>query len=65
MFLKKIPNNGLIKYGNVFFVHTAPRTTEGTIISNLGELEAFKIAFATDLELRDIREYFGIFSKEG
>ena len=56
---------GLIIYGNVCLNHTAPRTTDGTIISNLGEFEAFKIAFATVFELSEVGEYFGIFSKEG
>jgi len=45
--LNDFPNIGLIRYGNVFFNHTAPRTTAGTIISNLDEFDAFKIAFAT------------------
>jgi len=62
--LKDFPNNGLMKYGNVFFIHTAPRTTDGTMISSLGEFDAFKIVFATVLELSDIGEYFGIFSNE-
>lgn len=53
-----------MKYGNVLFIHTTPLTTDGTIISNLGELAAFKIALATVLELSDIEEYFGILAKE-
>ena len=54
-----------MRYGNVFLSHTAILTGDGTIISNLGEFDAFSIAFATDFELRDVGEYFGIFSKEG
>ena len=63
--LKDFPNIGLIKYGNVFFIHTAPRTIDGTMISSLEEFAALKIAFATVLELSDVDEYFGIFSNEG
>ena len=55
-----MPKIGFIKYGNVFFIHIAPRTTEGTIISSRGEYAALKIAFATVLSLRDMGEYFGI-----
>ncbi len=45
--------------------YTAIRTIEGVMISSLDEFEAFTIAFATVLELRDVGEYFGIFSKDG
>ena len=54
---------GLIKYGNVFFIHTAPLTTDGTIISNLGEFAAFRIAFATVLELSEVGRKFWHFFK--
>jgi hypothetical protein len=62
--LKDIPKIGLIRYGNVCFIHTAPLTADGTIISNLEELAALKIAWATVLELSDVGEYFGILAKE-
>ena len=45
------------------FNHTAILTTDGVIISSLDEFAAFTIALATVLELRDVGEYFGIFSK--
>ena len=64
-FLKDFPSIGLIRYGKVFFIHTAPRTTDGTIISNLEEFDAFRIAFATVFELREVGENFGIFSNDG
>ena len=63
--MKAFPIIGLIKYGNVFFNQTTPLTTDGTIISNLEEFAAFRIAFATVVELRDIGENFGIFSNDG
>ena len=54
--MKDFPSIGLIKYGNVLFIHTAPLTTDGTMISNLEEFAAFRIAFATVLELNDVEE---------
>jgi len=44
----------------VCFNHTAPLTNDGTIISSLGEEDAFTITFATVFELSDVGEYFGI-----
>ena len=64
-FLNAEPKMGLIRYGKVLFNQTAILTTEGTIISNLGELDAFKIAFATVSALSDVGEYFGIFENDG
>jgi len=55
---------GLIRYGKVCFVQTAPLTTAGTIISSLDELAALSIAFATVSALNDVGENFGIDSKE-
>ena len=51
--------------GKVCFIHTAPLTIEGTMISNLLEFDAFTIAFATVFGSNDVGEYFGIFSNEG
>ena len=56
---------GFIRQGNVVFIQTAPLTNPGTIISNLGELDARTIAFATVSGLRDVVEYFGIFLNDG
>ena len=64
-FLKAEPRIGLIRYGNVFFIHTAMRTIEGTIISRRGELDALRIAFATVFASRDVGEYFGILVNDG
>jgi len=44
----------------VCFNHTAPLTNDGTIISSLGEEDAFTIVFATVFELSDVGEYFGL-----
>lgn len=49
----------------VFFIHTAPLTNPGTMISSLGEFEALKIALATVSGLSDVGEYLGIFLNEG
>ena len=59
--MKDFPIIGFMKKGNELFIHIAPRTTEGTTISNLEEFAALIIDFATVLGLSDVGEYFGIF----
>ena len=54
-----------MKYGKVCFAQTAPRTTEGTIISSLEEFAALMTVLATFSALRDMGEYFGNVSNEG
>ena len=54
-----------MKKGKVCLNHTAILATEGTVISNLEELEARKIAFATVFGSSEVGEYFDMFSKEG
>ena len=63
--MKDFSNIGLIKKGNVLFIHIAPRTTDGTTISSLEEFAALRIAFATVLGSSDVGEYFSIFLNEG
>lgn len=64
LFLKAFPKIGFIKYGIVCLNHTAPRTNDGTMISSLGEEDAFTTALATVFGLSDV-EYFGIDLKDG
>ena len=47
------------------FAHTAPLTTDGTIISSLDEFAALRTAFATVFALSEAGEYFGIDEKDG
>jgi len=49
----------------VCFAHTAPLTTDGTIISSLDEFAALRTAFATVFALSETGEYFGIDENDG
>ena len=46
-FLNALPIIGFIKNGKFCFAHIPARATEGTTISNLDELAALRIVFAT------------------
>ena len=55
-----------MKYGNVCLNQITTLATDGTTISNLDELEALRIVFATVSELSDIPvENFEKLAKEG
>ena len=65
-FLNALPIIGFIKNGKFCFAHIPARATEGTTISNLDELAALRIVFATFSGLKiAIVERLEKFSKDG